>query len=135
MIDPPGKDAKTECIGTKVTHDVDARVRELFFRWKAYHLKYLPLKHVSELPAEELLESSLQVKEEDSPVSGTSMKTAKSTYSVDYIMSIEKKPIINGPPATIGGYLYHNFNVIDTALRLAEKRCESTKLEMILVLA
>ena len=65
----------------------------------------------------------------------TSIQTVKSTYSVDYIESIEKKTTFSGPHTTIGGYLFHNFKAIASALHRSERSLESTKVELILVRA
>ena len=56
MIDPPGEDAKLECLGTKVTQDADARIREISKRWRAMYQKLAERSDVAELPAEEKLE-------------------------------------------------------------------------------
>ena len=91
-----------------------------------------PLKHESELKDKANLELSMKVEEEDSPMQSTSIQTGKSEYRTNDAMASKQPSISSDPLATIGSFIYHNFECIDKVSLAAEREFEATHLNLML---
>ena len=77
----------------------------------------------------------MKAEEEDSPKQSTSIQTGKSEYRTNDAMASKQPSISSGPLATIGSFIYHNFECIDKVSLAADSELQSTHLNLMLKLA